>query len=172
MIFNKQITEVFDSYHHRMEVEKELMATLKIEEGMRRRDEFLLPVGVEVGNFLYQMAKAAGSKTILEIGTSYGYSTLWLACAAQETGGKIITLELDPDKVNYAKEEIRKAGLEELVDFRLGDAIQSIQGASDIFDFVLIDIWKELYVPAFQVLYNKLEQFLIRCYYRLEAALK
>ncbi len=156
--FDKNIQIVIAAYHQRMVTESALMKKLPIEEGMKRRDEFLLPVGKEVGQFLNSMVKAANAQTILEIGTSYGYSTVWLAEAVRQTGGKVITLEIDEQKSSYAKTQIKKAGLEDYVDFRVGDALESIQQAPEIFDFVLVDIWKELYVPSFELIFPKLKK--------------
>ncbi|MFX0557807.1 O-methyltransferase [Maribacter sp. CXY002] len=155
---DKNFKKVLAAYHGRMAIENQLMASLQKEEGMKRRDEFLLSVGEDVATFLNTLAKSAKSKTILEIGTSYGYSTLWLAEAAQNTGGKVITLEIDDEKVQYAKEKINEAGLSNYVEFRVGDALESIKKAKETFDFVLVDIWKELYVPCLNAFYAKLNK--------------
>ncbi len=152
----KKVHDLLAEYHARIKRETALMKSLPIEEGMKRRDEFLLPVGEEVGRFLSEMVKSAASKSILEVGTSYGYSTLWLAQAAKVSGGKVITLEIDKTKSNSAKEQIKKAGLEEQVEFRIGDAVDLIKSAEEQFDFVLIDIWKELYVPSLMAVMPKL----------------
>jgi len=154
---DERIKTVLAAYHQRIEDETALMKSLPIAEGMKRRDEFLLPVGKEVGQFLNSMVKAAKAQTILEIGTSYGYSTVWLAAAAKQTGGKVITLEIDAQKATFAKTQIEKAGLIDFVEFRIGDALESIQQATEIFDFVLVDIWKELYVPSFELFFPKLK---------------
>ncbi|MFK8163940.1 MAG: O-methyltransferase [Lewinella sp.] len=158
MQFNRKIQTVLAEYHQRIKTENALMKTLPIADGMKRRDEFLLPVGEEVGHFLHTLAKAAEAKTILEIGTSYGYSTVWLAAAAEATGGKVITLELDEQKAAYAKAQIEKAGLSNFVEFRVGDALESIRQAKEQFDFVLVDIWKRFYLPSFELFFPKLNQ--------------
>jgi len=155
--FDRKVQNVITGFHQRMKMENALMKSLPIEEGMKRRDEFLLPVGKDVGQFLNTLVKSAKSKTILEIGTSYGYSTVWLAEAASHTGGKVITLEIDEQKVAFAKKKIEEAGLEDYVEFRIGNALESIQNAKEAFDFVLLDIWKELYVPSFELFLPKLE---------------
>ena len=147
---------VLASYHQRMEEEEALMRSLAPPEGMKRRDEFLLAVGLDAARFLHTMVRTAEARTILEVGTSYGYSTLWLADAARATGGKVITLELDPRKANYAREQISAAGLTEVVEFRIGDAQESIRQARETFDLVLLDIWKDLYVPCFELFFPKL----------------
>jgi len=161
MKFDKKVQTVLDEYHQRMEKENALMRSLPMKEGMKRRDEWLLPVGEEVAHFLNMMVKASNAQTILEIGTSYGYSTIWLAEAARQTGGKVITLEIDNQKAAYAKMQIEKAGLSEFVDFKVNDALQSISEIANQnakIDFVLVDIWKELYVPSFELFFPILKK--------------
>ena len=77
----------------------------------KRRDEFLLSVGPDTALFMATLVRAMRARTLLEIGTSYGYSTLWLADAAHEVGGTLHTLELAKDKSDYARERIARAGL-------------------------------------------------------------
>ena len=165
---DKKVRTVLEAYHDRMQAENALMKALPREEAMKRRDEFLLPVGETIGQFLNEMIKSAQAKMILEIGTSYGYSTLWMAEAAAKTGGKVVTLEIDEKKVAYAQSQIAKAGLSDVVEFYLGDALNILtdlganpsaaqpEMASALktkFDFVLVDIWKELYVPSFELIF-------------------
>lgn len=156
MEFDKKTQVVLDSYHKRMEIEEALMRSLPLEEGMKRRDEFLLPVGEEVGRFLNLLIKGSHTKSILEVGTSYGYSTFWLAKAAKQTGGHVHTLEIDQVKSNYAKEQLKRAGLDTYVTFVVTDAVNWIGQSKQSFDFILLDIWKELYVPCLQALKSKL----------------
>ncbi len=155
--FDKKIKAVLAGYHQRMEAEAALAASLSDIERTMRIDEFLLPVGAETGGFLNMLAKSAKAKSILEIGTSYGYSTVWLAEAARANGGRLITLEISPEKAGYARQKIREAGLAEVVEFRVGDALESIAHAAETFDFVLLDLWKELYVPCFDLFFPKLK---------------
>lgn len=150
------IKTIIAEYHQRIEAENALMRSLPMQEGMKRRDEFLLSVGEETAIFLNNLVKAAKPRTILEIGTSYGYSTLWLAEAAQSYGGKVITLENDAHKSAYAKQKIKEAGLESVVNFVLGDALEYLKNTTETFDFVLLDLWKELYVPCFDMFFPKL----------------
>lgn len=150
------IKTIIAEYHQRIEAENALMMSLSMKEGMKRRDEFLLSVGEETAIFLNNLVKAAKPRTILEIGTSYGYSTLWLAEAAQNYGGKVITLENDAHKSGYAQQKIKEAGLESVVNFVLGDALEYLKKTTETFDFVLLDLWKELYVPCFDMFFPKL----------------
>jgi predicted O-methyltransferase YrrM len=147
---------VLAEYHKRAEAEHKEMEARPREEIRRRIDEFLIYVGPTVGRFLRTLAAGAGAKTILEIGTSYGYSTLWLADAARETGGKVVSLDLHEGKQAYARNSLKKAGLAGHAEFRLGDARDSIKALEGPFDFVLVDLWKDLYVPCFDLVYPKL----------------
>jgi predicted O-methyltransferase YrrM len=93
---------------------------------------------------------------IVELGASYGYSTLWLADAARATGGKVHSLELSVGKVEYARGQLRRAGLEPYVEFHVGDALETLRRLPGPFDFVLVDLWKDLYVPCFEIFHRKL----------------
>jgi predicted O-methyltransferase YrrM len=155
---DSKIEAVLEQYHERIEAENALQQSLPIEEGMKRRDEFLLSVGVETAIFLNTLAKSAQSKVILEVGTSYGYSTVWLAEAARANGGIVITLEYDAQKAAYARQKIEEAGLLDFVVFKVGDARETITEITEGVDFVLLDIWKELYLPCFDLFYPKLNK--------------
>ncbi|WP_369753989.1 O-methyltransferase [Flavobacterium sp. WC2409] len=154
--FDTKIDTVLKTYHQRIETESILMKSLPVAEGMKRRDEFLLSVGLETAIFINTLIKSAHSKIILELGTSYGYSTIWLAEAARANGGRVITLENNIEKAAYAKQKIEEAGLSDFVEWRIGDALENIANATEKFDFVLVDIWKELYLPCFDLFYPKL----------------
>ena len=123
---------------------------------MDLRDQFLLAVGEEAALVLAHLAVARGAKRILELGTSYGYSTLFLASAAARTGGVVHTLELAPEKQAYARSMIEEAGLADHVTWHCGDALALLDGLDGPFDFVLLDIWKELYIPCLDRFYPKL----------------
>lgn len=150
------IKTILAEYHQRIEAENALMKTLPMAEGMKRRDEFLLSVGEETAVFLNNLVKAAKPKTILEIGTSYGYSTIWLAEAAQSYGGKVISLENDANKATFAQQKIKEAALDDVVDIVVGDALDFLKNTTETFDFVLLDLWKELYIPCFELFFPKL----------------
>jgi len=96
------------------------------------------------------------AQTIVECGTSYGYSTIWLAEAARATGGTVYSLEIHPKKHAYARAELEKAGLSDHVQLILGNAPDSIAALPGPFDFVLIDLWKDLYIPCLDLAYPKL----------------
>jgi predicted O-methyltransferase YrrM len=122
----------------------------------RRRDEFLLAVGPEVGQLLHALIIGRGARRILELGTSYGYSTAFLADAARETGGRVFTMDLAANKQRYARTQLEHAGLAAQVEWMLGDATQMLDSLDGPFDFVLVDLWKDLYVPCLDLFYRKL----------------
>ncbi len=119
-------------------------------------DQRLLRVGPNAGALVNLLAKGMGAQVILDVGTSYGYSALWLAEAARATGGRVISLDLVAEKQDYARAMLAKAGLDRFVEFRAGDALDLITDLPGPFDFVLLDIWKDVYVPAFERLHRKL----------------
>jgi len=120
------------------------------------RDDFLLEVGPDTGRFLNSLVKGAGAKHVLEIGTSYGYSGVWLAEAVRTTGGRLTTLDLAANKQAYARRMLAKAGLESFVDLRTGDALELIPQVADGVELVLLDCWKDIYVDCLDRFFPKL----------------
>jgi predicted O-methyltransferase YrrM len=153
---DRAVEQVIAEFEKRENAENKLKSELPFEEGMSRRDEFLLSVGRATGQLLNILAREAKPRTILEVGTSYGYSTVWLADAARAIGAKVITLEIHPTKFQQARAALSRAGLADVVEFCLGDARESIPALPGPFDFVLLDLWKDLYVPCFELFYPKL----------------
>jgi len=119
-------------------------------------DDLLLSVGREAGILLYLLATGGQARRILELGTSYGYSTIWLAAAARATGGKVLSLELRDFKIEHARLALTRAGLSTRVEFHAGDCIETLKTLPGPFDFVLLDVWKDLYLPCFELVHPKL----------------
>jgi predicted O-methyltransferase YrrM len=153
---DSRVEAVLAEYDRRSKREMALMNQLPPEEVMRRVDEFLISIGPDTGILLNVLIKAAGARTILELGTSYGHSTVYLAEAARMSGGRVISLDVSADKQRYAREQLAAADLEPFVELRTGDARDIIASLSDPLDFVLIDLWKDLYIPCFDLVYPKL----------------
>ena len=151
-----KINAVLEVYHARIREEHE--RPWSTDPAMRRsdQDQRLLAVGPETGQLINIIAKSLSAPTILEIGTSYGYSGIWLAEAARASGGRLITMELATRKSAYARDMAEKAGLAEHIDFLVGDAVKLIEQLSGTIDFVLLDLWKDLYVPCLEAFYPKL----------------
>jgi predicted O-methyltransferase YrrM len=149
------VDQVFAEYERRNIDERAKGASLG-SKWFEHRDEFLLPVGREVGWFLHSLILAKRPARVLELGTSYGYSTLFLADAVTQVGGTLISMELADYKQVAARAMIEKAGLAAVVDFRLGDAVALINADTGSFDLVLLDIWKDMYVRCLRAFYPKL----------------
>lgn len=150
------VESVLSAYHERAQREQELLERLSADELGERVNEFLLPIGPEAGRFLNLLIKAAGCRHILEVGTSFGYSTVWFAEAARATGGRVTSLDLHAHKQEQAWEALRRAGLAERVEFIHGDAMHLVPELDFSVDFVLLDLWKSLYVPLFDLLRPRL----------------
>jgi caffeoyl-CoA O-methyltransferase len=108
------------------------------------------------GRFLYDMIIERGYRRGLEIGTSNGYSTLWLGLAFRETGGSVVTLEIEPESAEEARENFARAGLDSVIDPRICDAIEEIPKLDGEFDFVFIDAWKPDYISYFKLLKDRI----------------
>jgi predicted O-methyltransferase YrrM len=151
-----KVEAVKQEYQARADREVGIGARLQAVNSRANIDDLLLPIGPATATILSTLIQECESRSILEVGTSYGYSTVWLAEAARATGGIVTTLELHPHKVEYAKAQIAKAGLAEFVDFRVGDALETLKELPGPFEFVLLDLWKDLYIPCFDLIHPKL----------------
>ena len=150
---DEAVCRVLTEYETRMEAENLAMQSADM---AARRDEFLLPIGPDTGRVLNILIKNAKARSILELGTSYGYSTVWLAEAARETGGRVASLELADYKARHARDALARAGLADLVEIHVGSAVEILPKLAGPYDFVLIDLWKELYVACLDLVYPKL----------------
>jgi predicted O-methyltransferase YrrM len=150
-----KVQSILDEYEKRAAREAELTQQGSAPGGLNR-DEFLLPVGPATGSLMNLLIKEAKATRILEFGTSYGYSSVWLGDAARATGGKVITFEIHAGKAEYARTMWAKAEIANFVECIVGDARASVATLPGPFDFVLMDLWKDLYVPCFELLYPKL----------------
>lgn len=100
----------------------------------------------ESAQCLAVLIRAQQAKRILEIGTSTGYSTLWLANAAQSTLGKVTTIEIDAERIAQAQKYAQQMHLRHLVEFRTEDALAFLQQAKESYDFILLDAERAAYV--------------------------
>lgn len=111
------------------------------------------------GEAIYNTARAIGAKRIVEFGTSFGVSTIYLACAVRDNGGgKVFGSELQSTKVKQARQNIASAGLESFVEIREGDAMKTLADIETPIDLVLLDGWKDLYIPVLKMLTPKLRR--------------
>jgi len=117
------------------------------------RGRQFLSVPKKDGQFLHLLVKAIRARNVLEVGTSHGYSAIWIGLALEETGGKLTTLEILPERADLAKKHLGEAGLAERVTVRLGDAHQIVPTLEGPFDFVFLDADKEGQMDYFHKLY-------------------
>jgi predicted O-methyltransferase YrrM len=153
---DRKIEAVLAEYDTRAERESVFMQNSSIEEIEARKDEMLIHIGPDSAQLLSILIKAQGAKTIVELGASYGYSTIWFAEAARATGGRLISFELQASKVDYIRVRLKQAGLSDFVEFRVGDAVNNLHQLETSVEFVLIDLWKDLYIPCFDLLVPRL----------------
>src|SRR3989344_4908807 len=103
-------------------------------------------IPAETGKFFYNLVLISKAKKFLEIGTSNGYSTIWLAEAAKHNKGKVITIEISKHKVNIARQNFKRAKLNKIITMIHGDALKEIPKLKGKFDFMFIDAIKEDYI--------------------------
>jgi predicted O-methyltransferase YrrM len=151
-----KIAAVLDAYHEI--IRQERSAPRQEAPGGRDggQDRRMRAIGPDTGRFLNVLAGSLEQPIILEIGTSFGYSGIWLGEAARRSGGRLITMELHGYKSDYARDMADKAGLSAHVDFHVGDAVEMIGALPHGIDFILLDLWKDLYVPCLEAFYPKL----------------
>jgi predicted O-methyltransferase YrrM len=104
------------------------------------------------GEFCYQLCRSLRAMRVVEAGTSFGVSTLYLAAAVRDNqveNGVVIGTEFEPSKVKIARENFREAGLSEFIELREGDLRQTLQDVGGPVDFMLVDIW-EVALPALE----------------------
>jgi predicted O-methyltransferase YrrM len=123
----------------------------------RRMRRTFLPVSRSQGHMLYLVARSIEARRIVEFGTSFGISTIYMAAAVKDNGGGMVTgSELEPSKHAKAEEHLREAGLAAFADVRLGDALKTLANVEAPVDMVLLDGWKDAYLPVLKLLEPKL----------------
>ncbi len=120
------------------------------------RSRRMLNITPDTGRLLWIMVRAARASRILEVGTSNGFSTIWLADAARETGGRVTTLEQNPEKVKLARENLGRAGLSDRVEIVAGRAADTLASLPGPFDFVFLDADRPSYLVYLELVVPKL----------------
>ena len=123
-----------------------------------RLKDLWLPVSRQTGELLYMLARSTNARTIVEFGTSFGISTLYLAAALRDNGGgRLISSEFEVSKVARARKNLTEGGLADLVDIREGDALETLStDLPDSIDLLLLDGAKSLYPDVLALVESRL----------------
>jgi len=132
-----------------------ILALFERLEAVAREHKGMYNVPHDAGHFLHILIRAMGARRVLEIGTSNGYSGIWLATALQHTAGKLTTVERDSAKVKLARRNFRQAGLSDVVDLRMGEAARVLRKLTGSFDLVFFDAGKEQQLDYLQLLLDR-----------------
>lgn len=147
MAHHLQLTAELEAHLDKMRTEAEEVNQSTDDPAIRHRS--LYP---DSAAFLSILARTMGAKRILEIGTSVGYSTIYLADAVRQTGGHITSVELLPEKSERARQNLQATGLSEYVALRVGDVREIFGTLQGPWDLLFIDLEKELYLPVWRML--------------------
>jgi predicted O-methyltransferase YrrM len=139
-----------------------VLARLEAEDADERarnvpREQRARQVARTTGQFLFAFVAPQTDCEVLEIGGSRGYSTIWLAAGVRYLGGRVLSLENDPVKVEAWRANIEEAGLSDWAELVPGDAFETLPAIDDVFDVVFLDAEKELYERLFEEARGKLE---------------
>jgi predicted O-methyltransferase YrrM len=139
-----------------------VLARLEAEDADERarnvpREQRARQVARTTGQFLFSFVAPQTDCEVLELGGSRGYSTIWLAAGVRYLGGRVLSLENDPAKVEAWRANVEEAGLSDWAELVPGDAFETLPAIDDVFDVVFLDAEKELYEPLFELARDKLE---------------
>jgi len=139
-----------------------VLARLEAEDAKEReegvpREQRARQVARSTGQFLFALAAPQWDCEVLEIGGSRGYSSIWFGAGVRHLGGRVLSLEADPVKVEAWRRNVADAGLEEWIELVEGDAFETLPQLNDVFDIVFIDAEKEDYERLFALARDKVE---------------
>ncbi len=126
------------------EQEKKILSIL--DDMDRNQSRGMMNVPMEDGRTLRLLTEAAGAKHVVEIGTSNGYSGIWFCLALQTTGGKLTTHDIDEGRASLARENFKRAGVDNIVTLVMGDAHETVQNIKEPIDVLFLDADKEGYI--------------------------
>ena len=119
--------------------------------------EFYIPVTPEAGRLLYALVRATRPATVVEFGMSFGISAIHLAAAVRDNGiGRVVTTELNEPKIAAATTTFAEIGLDDVISVLEGDALTTLADLQEPVDFVLLDGWKNLYLPVLELIEPRL----------------
>jgi predicted O-methyltransferase YrrM len=124
---------------------------------IKQVDAGQLAVSEEDGRLLRVMAATSRAKRALEIGSASGYSAIWIGLGLRDSGGRLVTIEYDPARAREAADNVRRAGLADIVQVIQGDAFREIPKLGGTFDLVFLDAWKKDYKRFLDLLLPRLD---------------
>ena len=138
--------------------QKMMTSTTEYRAFYERAKDFPLAVSRATGTLLYMLARSSAARTIVEFGTSFGISTLHLAAALRDNGGgRLITTEFEPSKVARARENLTAGGVIDLVEIRVGDALETLRNnLPESIELLLLDGHKALYLDILSLVESRL----------------
>jgi len=125
-------------------------------QSLTRRGNIYMAVSPEEGRLLYLLARGSGAQRIVEFGASFGVSTTYLAAAARDNGGRLITTEAHPGKCAATRGALAEAGLADIATVLEGDARETLADTEPGIDFLFLDGWKSMYLAMLELLEPKL----------------
>jgi predicted O-methyltransferase YrrM len=137
--------------------ELERLSSASAQERADAMSAFYIPVTPEAGRLLYSLVRATRPTTVVEFGMSFGISAIHLAAAVRDNGsGRVVTTELNAAKIAAAKRTFAETGLDDVITVLAGDALSTLADLDGPVGFVLLDGWKELYLPVIKQLEPRL----------------
>jgi predicted O-methyltransferase YrrM len=152
----KRAAVVIDELNQRIQREGEQLGRMLQAGEPFDPDQFALAAGPDSAALLNLLIRVSGARQVVEVGTSIGYTAVWMGEAVRATGGRVIGMEAVAAKHEQAKANVERAGLADVVEIRLGDAKQIVREVSGPIDLAFVDAWKDDYVEYFDVLLPKL----------------
>ena len=126
------------------DAEKKILSVLDNLDESQREGNMNVPI--EDGRLLRLLTETTGAKHVVEIGTSNGYSGIWICLALKKTGGKLVTHELDEGRASLARQNFKRAGVDDIVTLVMGDAHETVKNLKDPIDLLFLDADKPGYI--------------------------
>ena len=154
---DRMYTESKNQMSKLRDMQDQLGRPMTTQERTEAMSEFYIPVTPESGRLLYALVRAIRPATVVEFGMSFGISAIHLASAMRDNGtGRVLTTELSDTKIAAAKQTFAKTGLDSVITILEGDALSTLAELDGPVDFVLLDGWKDLYLPVIKLLEPRL----------------
>jgi len=130
----------------------------KVLEELEKTSKDFWNISRQTANFLNMLIKISGTKNVLEVGTSNGYSGIWLASALKKTGGRLTTIEFYEKRIELALDNFKKCQVDDVITIKQGSATAILKELEEEFDFVFLDADKSEYVKYFEIINSKLKK--------------